>query len=427
MYASLQLMVCAAVLACVQGSGTAFNPQSPNVITTYAGNGTAKYGGDGGPAAEAALLIPWGLAAYNNTTSGVLNVFIAGSGSNLVRLVSGNPGNISTYAGMVSQANGGIGGSYSGDGGPATGARMYNPDAVATVLNASSGGVLLYIADTKNFVIRKVNEAGNISTVAGCPPAGCPSGFVTPAALATQIDNPTGVAAMFNTTTAGVSLYISDAGNSVVLRVDEVGNAHIVAGQSGSKSYSGDGGAAVNATLNTPISSAPYVNVSTGGVILFIADGGSCTIRRVGEDGIISTVAGIDGNATYAGDGGPATAATLNGPYSVAVLSDAQGRLTLFIADFYNNVIRFVDAGGIISTVVGNGTQGYSGDGGDAKLATLNGPSYVLPIVLGVGGPTVFAVSDQGNNVIRLVEIVQINASSTPSPTPSATPSPPPT
>ena len=160
------------------------------------------------------------------------------------------------------------------------------------------------------------------------------------------------------------NLFIADTGNNVIRKVGTNGIITTVAGK-GTNGYSGDGGAATNAALN-----GDGVVVDTMGN-LFIADYGNNVIRKVGTNGIIVTVAG-NGTTGYSGDGGAATNAALNGP-GVAV--DTMGNL--FIADYGNNVIRKVGTNGIITTVAGNGTTGYSGDGGAATNAALNRPGDV--------------------------------------------------
>ena len=209
---------------------------------------------------------------------------------------------------------------YSGDGGAATSAELYNPIGVG--FDASGN---LYIADYLNNRIRKVTPSGTISTVAG----------------------------------------------------------------NGTRGYSGDGGTATAAELNYP-----------GGVAfdasgdLYIADAFNNVIRKVTPSGTIGTVAGI-GTWGYSGDGGAATAAELHGPYGVAF--DTSG--DLYIADTYNNRIRKVTPLGIISTVAGNGTNGYSGDGGAAAAAELG-----LPTGVAVDGSGNLFIADQNNNRIREIE-----------------------
>ncbi|RYG55766.1 hypothetical protein EON66_04525 [archaeon] len=406
------MLFSAAVLACACASGSrSFDPFAPNVISTIAGTGARTMPpatpAENIPATRAYLGLPIGASVCTNPVTGVVSLFISEYGYNTVRLVSGIPGNISAYAGKP--VRGADHGGYAGDGGPAAAALLNGPGLVSSVSIPGSGGCRLYIPDTGNNVIRMVNEAGIISTVAGCPKSGCTNGGIGLSATATSLNKSIGVAALYDANTGGVTLYIADAGNYVVRRVDEAGNMYVVAGN-GSKGFSGDGGPALAATLREAASATPYANPSTGGVLLFIADTNSCAVRRVGEDGIISTVAGTGGVCGYAGDGGPATAALLFFVFSIAVLPDAQGDLTLYIADIGNAVIRFVNAAGIISTIVGNGTRGYSGDGGSARQATFYSPSFVQPVVLQPGGPVALLINDVGNNAIRLVQMLPSNA-----------------
>ena len=155
-------------------------------------------------------------------------------------------------------------------------------------------------------------------------------------------------------------------------------------------SFSGDGGAATNATLSNPFG----VTVDASGN-LFIADESNNRIRKVGIDGIITTVAG-NGSAGYSGDGGVATNAGLYYPNCVAV--DASGNL--FIADIGSTRIRKVATNGIITTVAGNGLWSFSGDGGAATNAALANPTGVA-----VDASGNLFIADQGNNRIRKVGI----------------------
>ena len=175
-----------------------------------------------------------------------------------------------------------------------------------------------------------------------------------------------------------------------VYKLDLQGNFTLVAGN-GSANYSGDNGAATSASLNAPSS----VAVDASGN-LFIADSGNSRVRRVdASTGIITTVAG-NGTWGYSGDGGPATSAELSGPSGVAV--DSSGNL--FIADLGNSRIRRVDAAShVITTVAGNGTIGSSGDGGPARSAELSGPSGVA-----VDSSGNLFIADSGANRIRRVD-----------------------
>jgi sugar lactone lactonase YvrE len=307
------------------------------IITTVAGNGTTVYSGDGGMATNAGLNWPYGVAL---DASG--NLFIADQYNSRIRKVSTN-GIITTVAG------GGV-----RDGGMATDAGLYRPDDVA--VDASGN---LFIADEGNSRIRKVSTNGIITTVVGNgTPAYAGDGG---AATNAELCYPECVAV-----NAFGCLFIADSGNYRIRKVDTNGVIMTVAGN-GAWGYSGDGGAATNASLDSPYG----VEVDASGN-LFIADEGDGRIRKVSTNGIITTVAG-NGTNGYSGDGGAATNASLYAPAGVAL--DASGNL--FIADYFNDRIRKVSTNGIITTVAGNGTGGYSGDGGAATNAELNYPRGV--------------------------------------------------
>jgi sugar lactone lactonase YvrE len=330
------------------------------VISTVAGNGTWGYGGDGGAATSAQLYYPQGAAV---DTAG--NLFIADTWNYRVRKVT--PGGvISTVAGNGTQ-------SYSGDGGAATSSQLYNPSGVA--VDAAGN---LFIADQGNNCVRAVTPGGVISTVAGNGTQGYSGNGG--AATSSQLYNPSGVAV-----DAAGNLFIADQGNNCVRAVTPGGVISTVAGN-GTQGYSGDGGAATSAQLNTPTG----VVVDTAGN-LFIADQGNNCVRAVTPGGVISTVAG-NGVWGYSGNGGAATSAQLNTPTGVAV--DTAGNL--FIADQGNNCVREVTPRGVISTAAGNGTQGYSGDGGPATSAQLNYPEGVAVDTAG----NLF-IADEWNHCIR--------------------------
>jgi uncharacterized repeat protein (TIGR03803 family) len=334
------------------------------IITTVAGNGTSGYSGDGGVATNAVLDGPCGVAVDANG-----NLFIADYPNNRIRKVGTN-GIITTVAGNGYDAGTGYGG-YSGDGGAATNAELSFPLGVAVDVNGN-----LFIADTYNNRIRKVDNNGIITTVAGGGNAG-DQGVATNA----ELSDPQGVAV-----DANGNLFIADTDNSRIRKVDTNWIISTVAGN-GTASYSGDEGTATDAVLHGPCGVAVDFNGN-----LFIADTDNSRIRKVGANGIITTVAG--GGTNYPGDGGVATNAELSYPQGVAV--DANGRL--FIADTYDNRIRKVDINGIITTVAGGGTN-YPGDGGVATEAGLWYPQGVA-----VDAKGNLFIADSWNNRIRKVD-----------------------
>jgi uncharacterized protein (TIGR03437 family) len=263
------------------------------------------------------------------------------------------------------------GGSVLGDNGPATSAPLYLPNGVA--VDAAGN---LYIADAGNNRIRKVSN-GVITTVAGNGTQG--SGGDGGPATSAQLYYPWGVAV----DSAG-NLYIADRGNN---RIRKVSNGVIttVAG-TGTYGFSGDNGPATSAQLYDP----QGVAVDSAGN-LYIADTGNSHVRRV-SNGVIASVAGT-GTYGFSGDGGPATSNELNAPSGVAV--DSAGNL--YIADTLNHRIRKV-SNGVITTVAGNGTQGFSGDSGPATSAQLYQPDGVAVDPAGN-----LYIADTGNQRIRKV------------------------
>jgi trimeric autotransporter adhesin len=330
------------------------------VITTFAGAGVYGFAGDGGAAKAAELNTP---NAVGVDPSG--NVYFVDLFNFRVRMVASS-GTINTVAG-----NGVL--RFAGDGAPAQDAQMSGPSAVA--VSAVSG---VSISDTNNQRIRQINSAGIISTVAG---NGTP-GFAGDggAAASAQIAFPEALA-----TDASGNLYFADTGNQRVRKIAN-GTISTIAGN-GATGYSGDGGAAISATLNSP---SGLAFDSAGN--LYIADYGNNVIRKV-SNGVISTVAG-SGLQAYAGDGGLATSAGLNGPLGLAL--DASGNL--YIADSGNHVVRIVTPGGVIGTFAGNGNLGDSGDGGLAVNAQLASPYGVA-----VDASGAVYISDSGASRIRMV------------------------
>jgi len=363
-------------------------------ISTVAGTGSCAYSGDGGPATNAKLNNPSGVAVDR-----IGNVFIADTNNCLVRAVSAATGVISTVAGTQPDSTGLLHCGYSGDGGLATGAKVGFPNGVAL-----DGLGNVYIADTTNCTIREISvSTGFIATVAGT--GSC--GYSGDAGLATgaQLSQPYGVAV-----DGAGNVLIADTTNCLIREISASSSQiSTVAGDySLGCGYSGDGSPATSARLNQPYG----VAVDSSGDIL-IADYLNAVIREVSAStGNISTFAGVAlsdpnhagqmiGLAALSGDGHPATDAELSflndSPYGAGLAVDRFGNV--FIADTANNAVREVDAStGIITTIAGNGLIGYAGDGGPATSAQLFYPRDVA-----VDGPGNVFIMDSGNCVIRKI------------------------
>jgi uncharacterized protein (TIGR03437 family) len=396
---------------------------SGGIITTVVGNGTAGYSGDGGLAVNAQLNGPNGMTIDKSD-----NLYIADTSNNLVRQVALPSGTIVTFAGVLYPG-------YSGDLYAATAAQMYGPTDVAV---DSSGNV--YIADTGNGLIRQVATTGDISTYAGST-SGATTGITLGdggAADMAILNQPVGVAVdsagnlyisefgdarirevtvtklIINTiagtgaygffgdgskaTSAlmagprGISLdssgniYVADFWNDRVRKISS-GTMSTIAGD-GVYSSSGDGGPAALAQLNTPrgVAVDPAGNV-------YVADTLNYRVRQINPSGVINNFAG-NGSAGSSGDGSPATSAELTQPQGLT--ADAAGNI--YIVDSVNHRVRVVARNGVISTIAGNGTPGYSGDGGPATSAQLNAPRGVA-----VDASGNLYIADFNNNAVRKV------------------------
>ena len=334
-------------------------------ITPFAGTGKSGYGGDGGPAIAAQLDGPGSLAIDDSG-----NLYIADSGNNRIRRVD-TSGMITTVAGSGARG-------YSGDGSPAVAARLASPFGVAV-----DGSGNIYISDTSNQRVRRVNKLGTITTIAGTGGRGYGGSDGEPAVRA-SVSWPRGLAV-----DGAGNVYIAASGDSRILRVDPSGIITTVAG-TGEEAYSGDGGPAVEAALYNPKDVAV-----DGAGNLYIPDGSNHRVRRVDTSGTITTIAG-DGEGGYSGDGGPAVRARLDLPTDLTV--DGSGNL--FIVDARNHRIRRVDISGTITTVAGIGESGFSGDGGPAVRAWLYRP---LGIAFDKSGN--LYISDYLNNRVRRVDV----------------------
>lgn len=343
----------------------AFIPSSfAQNINTIAGTGSIGFSGDGSAATSALFNGPQDVSL---DTFG--NVYIADAANQRIRKITAATGIITTIAGT-----GSIG--YSGDGGAASSATFNSPIGIDV---DAAGNV--YIADVGNHCIRKITAAtGFISTVAGIGSGGF-SGDGG-AATAARLQSPYDV-----TVDASGNLFIADVSNNCIRKVTaSTGVISTVAGTT-SPGFSGDGAAATLAKLYQPFSVA--IDASNN---LYIADAVNNRIRKVtASTGVISTIAGI-GTGGFSGDGGAATSAQLNKPYSIDV--DNSGNV--YFSDFNNQRIRKITTStGLISTIAGTGSFGFSGDGGLAIFAQLANPKGIYVDKVN----NVFIADDQNSRV----------------------------
>lgn len=315
-------------------------PTRAQIITTFAGTPPPPYGvsGDGGPAISAHL---GDLYHVSVAFDGAGNMYISQPESNTIRRIN-TAGTITTIAGI------GIIG-YTGDGGPALAAKLYHPGAII-VDNASN----IIFADQNGAILRQIDPTGHITTISGPHTGGLCSGegvslsqavFVAINGLAK--DN------------AG-NIYASDQACNVVRKISAGRIVTTVAGN-GTPGFSGDGGPATSAQLWYPC----QVGVDLAGNI-YIPDADNNRVRKVSTSGIITTIAG-NGGQNSTGDGGPAALAEFALPCSIVV--DNAGNI--FVGENSSYVVRKIDPSGIVTDFAGNGTYGYSGDGGPANLAQV--------------------------------------------------------
>jgi hypothetical protein len=387
--ASAALLVSGGLLTVTTVNATA-NATTPTCtpatpcINTVAGNNKAGYSGDHGPAWQAMLNNPTGVAEV--VAGGPL--VLADTVNQIVREVV-NPSSptadtITTIAGTPQKAG------FSGDGGAATSAKLSFPTGVAVDSKGDE-----FIADTGNNRIREVNTNGVITTIGGsgscvknmnnnqlADPVAATSANVC---MSSSLSAPTGIAV-----DSHGDVFFSDTGHNVVRELIPSAKGTwmmvLVAGK-GSPGYSGDGGKATSALLNAP----------TGVVVdalgdVYISDTGNCRVREVNTGGIINTVAG-NGKCGYSTGGGVATSAELKAPTGLGFNSGAN----LYIADTGNQVIRQVN-GGTISTYAG--TPGVAkccsiGDKGPATAAILDNPTGV------VADPQTVYFADTSSQAIR--------------------------
>lgn len=337
-----------------------------NTVSTFAGGGI----GDGNAAEQAALILQsYGQRIFVDWAG---MVYIADTGHHRIRRIDTN-GIVTTIAGTGTPA-------FTGDGGAATDADLNAPQGVFVTMEGA-----VYIADTNNRRIRKIDPSGFINTVAGSNNfSGTGDGGPATDGV---LNDPKDVAV-----DATGNIYIAEGSGHRVRRVDPDGTISTFAG-TGSGSYSGDGGPASNAALNRPAAVA-----LDGAGNVYIADTQNNRVRVVDTSGNITTVAG-DGSSFGSfgdvGDSGPALEAVVSSPGGVFVDTDGN----LYIGDTNNQRVRKVDAAtGIITTVAGSGSFGTAGDGGPATQASLGRPHGVTFDETGN-----LLIADSDNNRVRVV------------------------
>ncbi len=340
---------------------TAANAQ---VIRTVAGNDTLGHSGDGGLATRAMIGPSW-----STVQDQAGNIFIADDEHNMIRKVSPE-GIITTIAGTPYSYGG-----YTGDGGPATAARLNYPSGMALDRRGN-----LYFADNANFAIRKISPSGIITTFAG-------DGSGVHAH--TGDGGPATAARMMGCVYVAVdkigNVFFTD-GNTRIRKVDTAGIITTIAGTS-AVGYYGNGIPATSAALSGPCG----IVVDTLGNIFF-SDQNNGIIRKISTSGVISNYAGILHSPGFTGDGGPATSAKIHTPGGLAI----DNNCNLYFADESNGRIRRVTASGIISTIAGNGSWTYSGDGGAPTNAGMK-----FPTSLCLGNNKNIFITDRRNYVIR--------------------------
>ena len=340
------------------------------IITTFAGTGEWGYDSDedGGPATQALLNWPADVALDING-----DLYIADEYNNRIRKVDAE-GIITTVAGMkrptleVGEEEEEETNENVGDHGPATSALLNRPTGVALDKEGN-----LYIADRNNHRVRKVNAEGIITTIAGMADEGF-SGDEGPATSA-QLDSPSGVAV-----DEGGYIFIADTGNNRIRQIDPDGLITTLAG-----GEDGDNGSDTGGQLAAPRD----VALDSDGN-LYVTDSGNHQIHAISDTGMATRVAGIEG----LGDGGPATEARLLEPTGLALVDG-----TIYITDTGNNRIRQVDTNGIITTFAGSGERGDAGDDGPALEAQFNGPSLIA-----VDAEGNVYISDRLNHRVRKVD-----------------------
>jgi len=316
---------------------------SSGIITNFAGIDLG-YDGEGNPPLSARFSTPTGLAL--DPTG---NLIVVDSGNNRVR--------------QITSAVNTVAGGYTGDGGPSTHSALNDPQNI--VFDKHSN---MYVVEGNGNRVRKITAGGTITTFAGTGITG--SGGNGGPATAATLNDPLGVAVDGN-----ANVYIADNGNNIIRVVNKAGNISVFA-------------------QNTTFSSLASLATDSANNV-YAADQNACVIWKITPKAVASVIAGEVNNCGYNSDGIPATSALLNSPYGVGL--DSSGNL--YIGDTSNNRIRMVNTAGTINTVAGNGTCGYSGDGGSATAAQICTP---LGVTVDPAGN--FYIADWRNAVFRVVK-----------------------
>lgn len=364
-------------VACSSEPGSATTDLEPGTIDTVVGTGESGKGGVGGPATEAQLRQPVDLAFHPDG-----DLYIAERHSQRVLKLDAS-GSLTLAAGELTETGLGVIG-YSGDGGLATEAHFRT---VSGITIDSEGN--LYISDSANHRIRKVDPEGIITTIVGNGEPGF-SGDGGPATQA-QVNRPDA-----QVVDDDGNLYFLDSSNFRVRKVDTEGIITTIFG-TGEAGMSPDGTPAIEAEFGHPSGHLPLGLGLDADGRLHIADHGNSRIWMIDSEGRIQTAAG-NGESEFSGDGGPANEAGINLPLDITFGEDGSMYIATRSFSPGGDRVRRVDSNGVITTVAGAGEQGFSGDGGPATEAALNIPSGVA-----VGPDGNLYIADGDNNVIRRV------------------------
>lgn len=305
---------------------------SNGLTVTFAGTGAATSTGDEGPATLATLNAPTGIG-FNSYGE----LFVAEKNGNFIRKIS-TDGIISTFGGT-------------GTSGTSTVGSLVNATSMKPIM-VKAVGTDVYVAEYSVGVVRRISSDGVVRHFVGAPP---PTGSLDGPASSATFNKPAYMA--FD---AQKNLYISDMTSNRIRKLSTNGIVSTVAGN-GSAAFSGDGGAATSASMNTPTG---IVVDSVGNI--FFGDYGNHRVRKISTDGTISTVVGT-GSAGFNGDNTQASNANVYGPFGLTTSTLGE----LIFADWGNRRIRKIDSQGNISTIAGSGTSGFSGDEGPATAASL--------------------------------------------------------